>query len=201
VLGGAIEAMVVVPLERGAFGAPVLGQVVGVGAAGAGRDQQVVAGLARREARGDLAVERDRLAGGEAAGLAVELGAVVAAVEVDGEVADAGRQLVVVGDLGAGAGGAADRRAGEAAAVGPEPRLLARQDLLGGLADRDQDLLGGVDRREAQRLQEGDRAAGGGGAVAEGEQAAAAAPQRRQDRERAAAEGAEESSAPQARPF
>jgi hypothetical protein len=197
--GSAVEAVVVVPLERGPFGAARFDQVVDVGLAPARRDQQVVAGLARRQVGGDLAVERGRLVAGEAAGLPVELGAVVAAVEMDGEVAGTGRQPVVEGDLGAAPGGAADGRPREAAAVGPEARLGARQDLLVGRADRDQDLVGGVDRREAQRLAEGDGGAGGRGPARE--QAPAAAPQRRQDCERAAAEGAEEGSAPQAVPL
>jgi hypothetical protein len=92
----------------------------------------------------------DRLALGQAAGLAVELGAVVAAVEVDRELADLLGQLVMEGDPGALAGAAADRRAGEAAAVGPEPRLGAGEDLLLGLLDRDPDVVVAEDRRDRQ---------------------------------------------------
>ena len=154
---GAIEAVVVVPLEGGAFGAAVLAQVVDVGFASAPAEQQVVAGLARREVAGDLAVEGVRLGLGQAAGLAVELGPVVAAVEVDGELADAGRQLVVEGDLGAVAGGAADGRAGEGAAVGPEP--VSRPGRICGLgrADRDPDVGVGQLARDRQRPRERDR--------------------------------------------
>ena len=137
---GPVEAVVVVPLERGPFRAAVLDQVVDVGFAPPRRQQQVVAGLARREAPRDAAEVGDRLRLGQAARLAVELGAVVAAVQVDRELARLGRQLVVEGDLGPLAGGAADRRPGEAAAVGPQLRLAAGQDLRLGLADRDLDL-------------------------------------------------------------
>ena len=90
VRGGAVEAVVVVPLEGGAFGAAVLDQVVDVGfalarARSAGRCRTA---RGERPAR-DLAVEGERLGLGQAAGLAVELGAVVAAVQVDRELADA----------------------------------------------------------------------------------------------------------------
>jgi hypothetical protein len=86
VRGGAVEAVVVVPLEGGAFGTPVLDQVIDVGFAAARLQQQVVAGLASGEPAGDAAEVGDRLALGQPARLAVELGAIVAAVEVDREL-------------------------------------------------------------------------------------------------------------------
>ena len=99
---GLVEAVVVVPLERGAFGPAVLAQVVDVGFALARLEQQVVAGRARRESRAGCGSRRRcGWDAGQAAGLAVELGAVVAAVQVDGQLAGLGRQLVVEGDLGA----------------------------------------------------------------------------------------------------
>jgi len=138
---GAVEAVVVVPLERGAFGLAVLHQVVDVGFAPARLQQQVVAGLAGGEPLGDAAEGGERLALGQPARLPVELGAVVAAVEVDRELAGLLPQLVVEGDAGALAGAAADRRAREAAAEGPELGLAAGEDLLLGLADRDPDVF------------------------------------------------------------
>ena len=51
VLAVALAAMVVVPLERGALGLAVLHQLIGVRALLAGLDQQVVAGLGRRQSR------------------------------------------------------------------------------------------------------------------------------------------------------
>jgi hypothetical protein len=47
VQGGPVEAVVVVPLERGAFGTAVLAQVIDVAFALPRPDQQVVAGGAR----------------------------------------------------------------------------------------------------------------------------------------------------------
>jgi hypothetical protein len=129
---------------------PVLGQVVDVGLAAAGLEQGVVAGLAGGEPAGDAAEVGDRLGLGQAAGLAVELGAVVTAVEVDRELADLLRQLVVEGDPGALPGAAADRRPREAAAVGPEPGLAAGEDLLLGLADRYPDVVVAQDRWDRQ---------------------------------------------------
>jgi hypothetical protein len=146
----AVEAVVVVPLEGGAFGVAILDQVVDVGFPRAGLEQELVARLPRREATRDLAVVGDRLARGQAAGVAVEPGAVVAAVEVDRELARLLRQLVVEGDPGALPGAAADGRPGEAAAEGPEPGLAAGEDLLGGLADRDPDVVPVEDRRDRQ---------------------------------------------------
>jgi hypothetical protein len=196
--GGAIEAVVVVPLEGGAFGAPVLPQVVNVGFAPSGLEQELVAGLARRQVARDLAEVGDRLALGKPAGVAVELGAVVAAMEVDRELARLLRQLVVEGDAGAAAGGAADRRAGEAAAEGPEPGLRPREDLLLGLADRDLDVVAVEDRRNRQPLAERDGGERRRRLRGDRQQPAAPAPQGQEDGEGAAAEGAEEGSAPEA---
>jgi hypothetical protein len=75
--------VVVVPLEGGAFGAPILDQVVDVGFTTPRLEQKVVAGLAGGEALRNLAEVGDRLASSQTTGLAVELGAVMAAVEVD----------------------------------------------------------------------------------------------------------------------
>jgi hypothetical protein len=198
VRGGAIETVVVVPLEGGAFGSAVLPQVVDVGFPPARLEQDVVARLAGGEATGDLAEVGGRLARGEAAGVAVEPGAVVAAVEVDRELPRCLRQLVVEGDAGAPAGAAADRRAGEAAAEGPEPGLGAGEDLLLALADRDPDLVAVEYGRDRQPLPEG-----GGGERrrrlgGDRQQPAAPALQGQEDGESAAAEGAEEGSAPEA---
>jgi hypothetical protein len=198
VRSGAVEAVVVVPLEGGTFGPAVLDQVVDVGFPAAGLEQEVIAGVARREAAGDLAVEGGRLALGEAARIAVEPGAVVAAVEVDRELPRGLRQLVIEGDAGAVAGAAADRRPGEAAAEGPKLRLGAGEDLLLGLADRDVDVVGVEDRRDRQRLPErdgGERRRRLGG---DRQQPAAPAPEGQEDGESAAAKGAEEGSAPEA---
>jgi hypothetical protein len=145
---GAVEAVVVVPLEGGPFGLAVLHQVVDVGFATARLEQEVVAGLAGGKALGDPAEGRERLALGQPAGVAVELGAIVAAVEVDRELTRLLPQLVVEGDAGALAGAAADRRPREAAAEGPEPGLAAGEDLLLGLADRDPDVVVAEDRRD-----------------------------------------------------
>jgi hypothetical protein len=194
---GPVEAVVVVPLERGAFGAAVLGQVVDVAFARARRQQQIVAGGLRREVLGDVAVVAERLGGGEAAGLAVELGRVVGAVQVDGEFADLLRQFVAEGDLGALARGAADRRPGEAAAEGPELGLPAREDLLLGELDRDLELGVGEDRRQRQRRAEGDGGLGGRRPLDPVERAPE--PTAGEGGEQgAAAEGAEERSAPEA---
>jgi hypothetical protein len=139
-----------------------------------------------------------RLALGQAAGLAVEAGAVVSAVQVDRELTGAGRQPVLEGDPGPLPGGATDRRPGKGAAVGPQPGRASRQDLRLGLADRDLDLGVGEQPWDRQPRPEWDR--GGRGRLRLPEQAQlAAAAQRQQGRERAAAEGAEKSSAPQAR--
>jgi hypothetical protein len=64
---------------------------------------------------------------------------------------------VVEGDAGALPGAAADRRAGEAAAEGPEPGLAPGEDLLLGGADRDPDVVLAQYRRNRQRLAEGSR--------------------------------------------
>ncbi len=198
VAAGVVEAVVVVPLRRGAFRAAVLDQVVDVGLPRPRLDQVLVAGLARGEAVRDVAVERLRVRGGEAAGLAVVLGAVVAAVEVDRQLADRRRQLVVEGDLGALAGGPADGRPGEGAAVGPHPRRRAGQDPHLGLADRDlqagaAQLLG--DRQPGAKRH---RAGAAPRRLGGGRRAARAELEGQQRGEGAAAEGAEECSAPQA---
>jgi hypothetical protein len=194
---GPVEAMVVVPLERGAFGMPALGQFVDVAFAPPGPDQQVVARGARREVLGDVAELRQRLRGGEPARLAVELGAVVAAVQVDAEFADPLRQLVVEGDLGAGARRAADRRAGKGATEGPQLRLLTREDLLLGEADRDLQPRPGQLRRQRQRLAEGDRRRGRPDPLQVGERPPDPAA-RQGGEQRAATQGAEEGPAPEA---
>jgi hypothetical protein len=126
----------------------------------------------------------------------VELRAVVAAVEVDRQLAGAGRQPVVEADPRALAGGATDGRAGEAAAEGPQPRLASGQDLLLGLLDRDPDPVAPEDRRDRERAAEGNRGERSLRLGAQRQTGAAA--QRQQDRESAAAKGAEESSAPEA---
>jgi hypothetical protein len=105
---------------------------------------------------------------------------------------------VVKGDAGAAAGAAADRRAREAAAEGPELGLAAGEDLLLGLADRDADVVFVEDRRDRQPVAEGDRGERRRRLGGDRQQPAAPAPQGQEDGERAAAEGAEESSAPQA---
>jgi hypothetical protein len=190
--------MVVVPLERGAFGPAVLDQVVDVGFAPARLEQEIVAGLAGREAAGDAAEVGDRLALGQAARLAVELGAVVAAVEVDRELPRLLGQLVVEGDASAVAGATADRRTGEAAAEGPEPGLAAGEDLLLGLADRDLDVVPVEDGRNRQPRAERDRGQRRRRLRRQRQQAAAPAPQGQERGKRAAAEGAEEGPAPEA---
>jgi hypothetical protein len=190
--------VVVVPLERGPFGAAVLDQVVDVGFAAARLEQEVVAGLAGGEPAGDAAEVGGRLALGQSPGLAVELGAVVAAVEVDRELTRRLRQLVVEGDLRALAGAAADRRPGEAAAEGPELGLGAGEDLLLGLADRDPDAVLVEDRRDRQSGAEGNSRQRGRRPRAQRQRAAAPAPQGQERGDGAAAKGAEKGSAPEA---
>lgn len=196
--GGAVEAVVVVPLERGAFGPPVLDQVVDVGFFRSRLEQELIARLSRREVVRDLAEVGDRLALGQTAGVTVELVAVVAAVEVNGELARLLRQLVVEGDAGAPAGAAADGRAGEAAAEGPEPGPGAGKDLLLGLPDRDPDVVFVEDRRDRQPVAEWNRRQRGRRLGGDRQQPAAPAPQGQEDGERTAAEGAEEGPAPEA---
>jgi hypothetical protein len=195
---GAVETVVVVPLERGAFGLAVLLQVVEVGFALTRLEQELVAGLAGGEPLRDAAKGGERLALGQPAGVTVELGAVVAAVEVDRELTGLLPQLVVEGDAGALAGASADRRPREAAAEGPEPGFGTGENLLLGLADRDPDVVVAEDRGNRQP-----RAEGGGRQRrrrlgAQRQRAAALPPQGKKDGERTAAEGAEESSAPEA---
>jgi hypothetical protein len=196
--GGAVEAVVVVPLEGGAFGTPVLDQVVDVRFPPARLEQEPVAGLTGGESAGDAAEVGDRLALGQPSRVAVEAGAVVAAVEVDRELARPLRQLVVEADAGAAAGAAADRRAGEAAAEGPEPGLGPGQDLLLGLPDRDLDVVAVEDRRQRQPLVKGSRGERRRRLGRDGQQPAVPAPEGQEDGEGAAAEGAEEGSAPEA---
>jgi len=105
---------------------------------------------------------------------------------------------VLEGDPGALTGPAADRRTGEAAVEGPEPGLLAREDLLFGRADRDPDVVAVEDRRDRQRLAERDRGERRRRLAGNRQQPAAPAPEGQEDGEGAAAEGAEESSAPEA---
>jgi hypothetical protein len=195
---GAVEAVVVVPLERGPFRAPVLAQVVDVGFAAAGLEQQVVARLAGGKPAGDAAEGGDRLALGQAAGLAVEAGAVMAAMQVDRELAGV-RQLVAEGDPGARPGGPAYGRPREGAAVGPQPGLAAGEDLRLGRADRDLDMGAGQLARDRQPRLERDRGDRLGGLTAERQRQASSSPAGEEVGEAAGAEGAEESSAPQAR--
>jgi hypothetical protein len=195
---GAVEAVVVVPLEGGAFRPPVLDQVVDVGFAAARLDQQVVAGLLVREPARDATGERGRLALRQAARLAVELGAAVAAVQMDRELPRLLRQLVVEGDAGALAGAAADRRPREAAAEGPEPGLWPGEDLLLGLPDRDADVVFVEDAGDRQPRTEGNRGESRRRLQRERQRAAAPAPQGQENGQGAAAEGAEEGPAPQA---
>jgi hypothetical protein len=195
---GAVEAVVVVPLEGGAFGASFLDQVIDVRFPAARLEQEPVAGLPGGEAARDAAEVGDRLALGQPTRVAVEAGAVVAAVEVDRQLARPLRQLVVEADAGAAAGAAADRRAGEAATEGPEPGLGPRENLLLGLPDRDLDVLVVEDRRQRQPLVEGNRAERRRRLGRDRQQPAAPAPEGQEDGEGAAAEGAEEGSAPEA---
>jgi hypothetical protein len=189
--------MVVVPLKRRAFGLAFLAQVVDVGFALPRRQQQVVARLLRREPAGNLAVEGGRLGLGQPTRLAVELGAIMAAVEVDGELAGGPRQLVVEADLGPLAGRAADRRAREAAGVGPELRLGPGQDLRLGLVDRDPNVRVGQLRRDRQRGPKRNRGLGLGRVSRKRQQTAALLPQRQQDGERTAAKDTEKGPAPE----
>jgi len=195
---GAVEAVVVVPLEGGAFGLAVLLEVVDVGFATARLEQELVAGLAGGEPLRDATEGGEGLALGQAAGVAVELGAVVATVEVDGELTGLLPQLVVEGDAGALTGAAADRRPREAAAEGPEPGLRPGEDLLLGLADRDADVVVAQDRRNRQPSAEGGRRQRRRRLGAQRQRAAAPPPQGKEDGKRTAAEGAEEGSAPEA---
>jgi len=105
---------------------------------------------------------------------------------------------VVEGDAGAVAGAAADRRAGEAAAEGPELRLRAGKNLLLRLPDRDPDVVVVEDRRDRQRLPERDRSERRRRLRGDRQQLAAPAPQGQEDGKSAAAKGAEEGSAPEA---
>ncbi|HET8955606.1 MAG TPA: hypothetical protein VFN18_08100 [Solirubrobacterales bacterium] len=118
-------------------------------------------------------------------------------MQVDRELADLLRQLVVEGDAGAMAGAAADRRPWKAAPVGPEPRLRAREDLLLGLGDRDPDVVLAQNRRDRQPGAEGSRRQRRG-RLRRQRQATAPAADRQERGQGAAAEGAEESSAPEA---
>ncbi|HET8566767.1 MAG TPA: hypothetical protein VFL77_09880 [Solirubrobacterales bacterium] len=196
--GGAIEAVVVVPLEGGAFGTPVLDQVVEVGFSPTRLEQEVVARLSRREVVRDPAEVGDRLALGQAAGIAVELMAIVAAMEVNRELPGLLGQLVLEGDAGAPAGMAADGRSGEAAAEGPEPGPGAGKDLLLGLPDRDPDVVFVEDRRDRQPVAERNRGQRRRRFRGDRQQPAAPALQGQEDGERTAAEGAEEGPAPEA---
>jgi hypothetical protein len=195
---GPVEAVVVVPLKRCPFRPAVLDQVVDVGFAPARLEQEVVAGLAGGEAARDAAVPGERLALGEAAGLAVELGPVVAAVEVDRELAGRLRQLVVVGDPRPLPGAAADGRPGEAAAEGPELRLWSREDLLLRRADRDANVVVVEDRRDRQPGAEWNGGERRRRLRRQRQQATSPAPQGQEGGDGAAAEDAEEGSAPEA---
>jgi hypothetical protein len=195
---GAVEAVVVVPLERGAFGLSTLHQVVDVGFAPARLEQELVAGLAGGEALRDPAEGRERLALGQPARVAVELGAVVAAVEVDRELPRLLPQLVVEGDAGALAGAAADRRPREAAPEGPELGLATGEDLLLSLADRDPDVVVAEDRWDRQPRAERSRRQRRRRLRAQRQRAATPPPQGKEGGEDTAAEGAEEGSAPEA---
>jgi hypothetical protein len=104
-----------------------------------------------------VTVEGARLAFGEATGVAVELGAVVAAVEVNGQLPYLLWQFMVEGDASFAASAAANRRPREAAAEGPEPRFPAGEDLLLGFPDRDADVVFVEDRRDRQAVAKGDR--------------------------------------------
>src|SRR4029077_14619547 len=114
----------------------------------------------------------------------------------DAQFAHPGRQLVAEGDLGRRPGRAADRRAGEAAAEGPELRPAPREDLLLGDADRDLDPRPGQLRRDRQRGAERDRRLRGR-LVEPGERPPEAAAWHQRG-ERATAQDAEEGPAPQA---
>ncbi|HEU5062301.1 MAG TPA: hypothetical protein VFT79_03985 [Solirubrobacterales bacterium] len=119
-------------------------------------------------------------------------------MEVDRDLPRRLRQLVMEGDAGAPAGAAADRRAGKAAAEGPEPGLRAGEDLLLGLADRDPDVVGVEDRRDRQPGAEGNGGERRRRLSRQRQQAGAPAPQGQERGQGAAAKGAEEGSAPEA---
>jgi hypothetical protein len=122
----------------------------------------------------------------------------VAAVEVDRELPRRLGQLVVEGDPRPLAGAAADRRAGKTAAEGPELGLLAGEDLLLGLADRDLDVVGVEDPRDRQLRAEGNRGEGRRRFRRQRQQAAAPAPEGQERGQGATAEDAEKGSAPEA---
>lgn len=187
-----------VPLERGPLRPAILDQVVNVGFPPARLEQEVIAGLAGGEAAGDAAEPGDRLALGQATRLAVELGAVVAAVEVDRELTGRLGQFVVEGDAGPPAGAAANRRPRKAAAEGPELRLGPGEDLLLGLADRDADVIRVEDPGDRQLGAEGDSGMRRRRLRRQRQQAAASPPQGQEGGDGATAEGAEEGSAPEA---
>jgi hypothetical protein len=105
---------------------------------------------------------------------------------------------VVEGDAGALPGAAADRRPREGAAVGPELRLGAGEDLLLGLADRDPDVVLAQDRRDRQPGAERGRGERRGRLRGQRQQAAAPAPEGQEDGEGAAAEATEKCSAAEA---
>jgi len=102
------------------------------------------------------------------------------------------------GDAGPLAGAAPDRRAGKAAAVGPEPRLATGENLLLGLGDRDPDVVVAQDRRDRQPGAERGRGERRRRLRAQRQQAAAPAADRQERGQGTAAEGAEEGSAPEA---
>ena len=133
---------------------------------------------------------------GEAAGLAVEPAAVVAAVEVDRELPRLRRQPVVEGDPGAPAGTAADRRPREGAAEGPQAGLRTGEDLLLGLADRDPDAVVAENRGDRQRTAKGNGGQRRRRFGAQRQEAVAPTPQGQERGQGAAAEGAEEDPAP-----
>ncbi len=199
VRGGAIEAVVVVPLERRAFrlGRPRSGRrrrfwrrpgraagrcrtAAARGRGGCGRSRRPAATWSGRPAGRRTGCGCGRRGGGPRA-------------------RRRGRQLVAEGDLGPLAGRPAHRRPGEGAAVGPQPRLGAGQDLRLRLADRDLELRAGQLARDRQPRPEGDGRQRRRGLPRERQRPRPAAAQRQQRGEGAAAEGAEESSAPQAR--
>jgi hypothetical protein len=105
---------------------------------------------------------------------------------------------VIEGDAGALAGAAPDGRPGEAAAVGPEPRLAAGEDLLLGLADRNPDVVVAEDRWDRQPGAERGRRQRRRRRRAQRQQAAAPAADRQERGQRAAAKDAEKGPAPEA---
>ena len=134
---GVVEPVIVVPLERRPLGSAVLEEVIGVGLRSARPQQQVVPRLALREAGRDATVEREAVQRRQPPRLAVELGAIVPAVQVDRQLARLPRQLVDERDPGLISGPAADRRPREGPPVGPHLRPAPGQDAHPGLADRD----------------------------------------------------------------